>query len=109
MFDGNAREAMEFYKKALGGELHLRTFGESGQGAPEMADRVMHAKLASGSWALMGSEIMGGGPMAAGNNFSVALTCEVPRSRTGSTRHWGRAARRPCPCRTPSGVRALGC
>lgn len=76
MFDGNAREAMELYQGALGGELHVMTFGESGQGGPEVAHRVMHAKLASGTWALMGSDTMGGGPMTVGNNFSVALTCE---------------------------------
>ena len=76
MFDGEAREAMELYKKALGGELHLMTFGESGQGAPDIANRVMHGKLSAGSWTLMGSDTMGGGAMTKGNNFSVALTCE---------------------------------
>ena len=35
-FNGTAREAMEFYKSALGGELTLSTFGEFG--APEGVD-----------------------------------------------------------------------
>ena len=33
-FDGNAREAMEFYRDALGGELTVNTFGEYGDRRP---------------------------------------------------------------------------
>lgn len=29
-FDGNAREAMEFYETVFGGNLELSTFGEAG-------------------------------------------------------------------------------
>ncbi|HEX8105539.1 MAG TPA: VOC family protein, partial [Solirubrobacteraceae bacterium] len=43
-FDGTAREAMEFYRDVLGGELNVSTFGEFGmEGAG--ADGVMHAML----------------------------------------------------------------
>ena len=46
-FDGNAREAMEFYRSVLGGELNVMTFGDmGGMGMPE--DRhtlVMHSDL----------------------------------------------------------------
>ena len=43
-FDGTAREAMEFYRDALGGELVINTFAEfgAGQAAP---DGAMHAQL----------------------------------------------------------------
>jgi PhnB protein len=48
-FNGNAREAAEFYKGVFGGELTVSTFGEAGAdkmpGFEEMKDKVMHAML----------------------------------------------------------------
>jgi PhnB protein len=44
-FNGNARQAMEFYAGVLGGSLNLNTFADYGsQGSPD-ADRIMHAQL----------------------------------------------------------------
>jgi PhnB protein len=44
-FDGNARQAMEFYTGVFGGTLNLNTFADYGaQGTPD-ADRIMHAML----------------------------------------------------------------
>ena len=42
-FSSTAREAMEFYKSVLGGELQVMTFGQMGQ--TENADAVMHSSL----------------------------------------------------------------
>ena len=45
-FSGNAREAMEFYRSVLGGELDVMTFGDAGGGGGEYPDDgVMHAFL----------------------------------------------------------------
>ncbi len=45
-FSGNAREAMEFYRSVLGGQLDVMTFGDAGGGGDEYpADGVMHAVL----------------------------------------------------------------
>ncbi|MGK5685437.1 VOC family protein [Actinoplanes sp. URMC 104] len=44
-FNGNAREAMEFYHSVFGGELRINTFGEFGSDDPAIADKVMHASL----------------------------------------------------------------
>ncbi|MGY1706836.1 VOC family protein [Geodermatophilus sp. SYSU D00697] len=45
-FSGNAREAMEFYRSVLGGELQVMTFGDVGGGGGEYPDDgVMHAFL----------------------------------------------------------------
>lgn len=44
VLDGKAREAVEFYRSVLGGELHLMTFGEMGSEGP-LADQVMHSQL----------------------------------------------------------------
>jgi PhnB protein len=48
-FNGNAREAAEFYKSVFGGELTVSTFGDAGAdkmpGFEDMKDKVMHAML----------------------------------------------------------------
>jgi PhnB protein len=45
-FSGNAREAMEFYRSVLGGQLDVMTFGDAGGGGDEYPDDgVMHAFL----------------------------------------------------------------
>jgi PhnB protein len=47
-FNGNAREAAEFYKSVFGGEVHLDTFEKFSESMPvadEDKNRVMHAYL----------------------------------------------------------------
>lgn len=49
-FQGQAKEALEFYRSALGGELRVMTFGDNPAGQamgvpPEAADLVMHGQL----------------------------------------------------------------
>ena len=45
-FQDNARQAMEFYQGALGGELTLNTFGEfHASDDPAEADKIIHALL----------------------------------------------------------------
>jgi PhnB protein len=73
-FNGNAREAMEFYRDALGGSLYIQTFKESGQemeGAD--GDRIMHAKLESGEITIMASDGPPGQTVDVGNNVSLSL------------------------------------
>jgi PhnB protein len=74
-FDGNARQAMEFYKSVLGGTLTLSTFGEFGaQDSPE-ADKIMHGMLESDSgFTLMGADAQPGMEHNPGNNFAVSLS-----------------------------------
>ena len=43
-FRDNAREAMEFYQAALGGDLESNTFGEYGDPDAPEADLIMHAR-----------------------------------------------------------------
>jgi PhnB protein len=81
-FDGNAREAMEFYKVCLGAELAIMTFGESPmkmQMPPGSEKRVMHARLSKGALELMASDTMPGMPFQHGNNFSMSFNCETPQ------------------------------
>jgi len=49
-FNGNAREALEFYHSVLGGQLDISTFGEAGMPLPPEADasvneQVMHGQV----------------------------------------------------------------
>ncbi len=74
-FDGNAREAMEFYKSVFGGELSVSTFGEFGAPDPAVADQVMHAMLETDSgFTLMASDTPPGMDHDPGNNVSVSLS-----------------------------------
>ncbi|MEV8020197.1 VOC family protein [Streptomyces sp. NPDC086554] len=74
-FDGDARQAMEFYKEVFGGELALNTFGESGQQGTPHADKIMHALLeAPNGFTLMASDTPPGMQHSTGTNFSVSLS-----------------------------------
>jgi len=60
-FKGNCKEAFEFYKQALRGEIvamlpHRGTPAE-GHMAEECRDQIMHARLVAGSAVLMGSDV----------------------------------------------------
>jgi len=57
-FNGNCREAMDFYKKCLGGELNVMTFEGSPCPVPkEYKDKVMHSSLTlNGKTMLMASD-----------------------------------------------------
>jgi len=75
-FDGNTKEAMEFYNQVFGGELKLTTFGEfKGMPVPDgYADKIMHAVLESDDVTLMASEGRPGIPVKAGDNVSLSLS-----------------------------------
>jgi PhnB protein len=57
-FNGNARQAMEFYASVFGGTLNLSTFADYGaQGSPD-ADRIMHAMLETDAgYAIMAADV----------------------------------------------------
>ena len=74
-FDGNAREAMEFYQSVLGGELKVNTFGEFGNPDPALKDLVMHANLDTPKgYRLMASDSAPGMTLNRGNNVTVSLS-----------------------------------
>jgi PhnB protein len=57
-FDGNARQALEFYSSVFGGDLNLNTFADFGaQGSPD-ADRIMHGQLETGAgYTIMAADV----------------------------------------------------
>ncbi len=74
-FDGNARDAMEFYKGVFGGTLTMNTFGEYGaEGTPE-ADKIMHGQLETDSgYTLMGADTPPGMEFNPGDTVTVSLS-----------------------------------
>ena len=95
-FDGNAREAMEFYQSVLGGDLRISTFSEYG-GAPDglAADNVMHAMLETPSgFTLMASDTppeMSQGTGTGGGGVSLSLSGEDADELRG---YWERLSAR---------------
>jgi PhnB protein len=76
-FDGNAREALEFYRDALGGDLTVNTYGEYGDPHAAGADKLMHGMLETrAGFALMCADNAPGMPHQAGNNISISLSGE---------------------------------
>ena len=74
-FDGDARQAMEFYKGVFGGELNLNTFGEFGDAGSPGADKIMHAQLETSSgFTLMASDTPPGMQRNPGDSMSISLS-----------------------------------
>lgn len=77
IFNGNAREAMAFYHKALGGSLDIMPFGENIPNTPkEHANRVMHADLQAGVITLMASDSQPNEPVKSGDSVTLMLNFE---------------------------------
>jgi PhnB protein len=73
--DGNAREAMDFYKSVFGGTLTMSTFGEFGAPDPAIADKVMHAMLETGNGlVLMASDPPPDMTVTPGSSISISLS-----------------------------------
>ena len=80
-FDGNCREAFDFYRTIFGGDYQaFETFAngpEDMQVAEEEKDNVMHVSLPIGESVLMGSDSGSfGPPLSIGNNFSISIEGE---------------------------------
>ena len=83
-FDGNCREAFEFYRSVFGGDFSvIQTFADGPPDMPgrdELGDRIMHVSLPVGGNVLMGSDRGPGfGPeVVVGNNFSISIDRTEP-------------------------------
>ena len=74
-FDGNARQAMEFYGTVFGGEATLSTFGEYGDTSAPGAEKIMHAQLETpAGYTLMAADTPPGMPFTPGNTITVSLS-----------------------------------
>jgi PhnB protein len=79
-FNGNAREAFEFYKSCLGGKTTYTTVGESPMAAmmPDKKDMIFHANLTSGELVLLGSDMAADGGPKKGNTTVLTLESNSP-------------------------------
>ena len=74
-FNGNARQAMEFYKEVFGGGLTVNTFGEFGAPDSPDAEKIMHGMLETDNgFTLMGADIPAGMERNPGDNISISLS-----------------------------------
>lgn len=80
--DGNAKEAIEFYEKALDAQqLFVQTFGEMPENPDfpipaEVKGRIGHATLKVGETELMFSDTFPGSPFSSGNQVSICITTD---------------------------------
>ncbi|WP_144509632.1 VOC family protein [Bacillus sp. FJAT-22090] len=100
-FNGNCREAAEFYAKVFKTEKpQIMTFGEAPQSPdytlPEEAkDLVMHTRLNINGSNVMFSDVFPGSPFIAGNNVSLAFVSkdeEEVRSAFEALKEGGRVS-----------------
>ena len=83
-FNGNAAEAMRFYKSALGGELHIQTFGEAGVAQNDAEKNLtMHAALTGDGITLFASDGRPGTKVVFGDNVHLSLNGDDESTLTG--------------------------
>jgi PhnB protein len=78
-FNGNCREAMNFYQECLGGELALQTLGEypnTDKMPKQMKAYILHATLTRNGLVIMGSDMLGEDGLKKGNTISLMLNCD---------------------------------
>lgn len=75
VFDGNAREALDFYVSVLGGHLEVSTFGDFPGAGPEVADQIMHGQLETpAGFTIMASDSPPGTSRTLGDHITVSLS-----------------------------------
>ncbi len=75
--DAKCKEAMNFYKDCIGGELTFQSIGETPMAKempPEKQGYIMHASLKNSSLELFGSDMMMDKAVV-GDNVTLSLNC----------------------------------
>ncbi len=73
-FDGQTKDAMEFYQSVLGGDLKMQTFAESGMPTtPQNQNRIIHADLKNDALSFMASDGDEQHPVVMGNNIHMSV------------------------------------
>lgn len=77
-FQGNCKEALDFYKEVFDGEIsQISTYGESPmESQKEFSDKIMHARLQFGDTLMMFSDMMGEKEADAGSMISLSIECD---------------------------------
>jgi PhnB protein len=73
-FNGNARQALEFYHSVLGGTISLNTFASFGMSGPD-ADRIMHGQVdTEAGYTIMAADVTSEMDYHAPAAFSVSIS-----------------------------------
>ena len=85
VFPGTCRDALEFYRGSLGGEItSLTTFADSPIDVqPDCRDRIYNAELRVGDVVLKASDDLPTHPVTVGSNISLFLTFATREERDG--------------------------
>ncbi|ANU23072.1 VOC family protein [Planococcus donghaensis] len=78
IFNGNAKEALEFYKKTFDGEISdVQTYGEADFPTPSEAEnKIMHARFKKGELFFMVSDAFPNQDVESGSNIALVLEFE---------------------------------
>ncbi|HEX7068545.1 MAG TPA: VOC family protein [Candidatus Limnocylindria bacterium] len=92
-FDGNAREALDFYRDVLGGTLVTTTYAEGGmEHDPADANKVMHGQIENDSgYTIMASDAPSGTPAEPMSNVQISLSGDAA-SDDELTGYWNKLA-----------------
>ncbi|MEO6232503.1 MAG: VOC family protein [Ferruginibacter sp.] len=77
-FGGNCRQAMQFYKSCLGGELIFQTVGASSiadEMPLKMKKFILHSTLTNDNMILMATDMVSANGLKKGNAVSLMLNC----------------------------------
>lgn len=77
-FNGNCKEAMNFYKEVLGGELTLMVAGETpvaAQMPSQYHHLILHSSLKTDNFEIMATDMVPGG-FIEGNTVHMCLICK---------------------------------
>jgi PhnB protein len=80
-FNGNCREAMNFYKEIFGGELSLMTGGESpaaSQMPPQYHNAILHSSLKTVDFEIMATDMVPD-KFNEGNTVHLSLICKTEK------------------------------
>ena len=82
-FNGDCREAMNFYVSVFGGELSLMTYAEAPSDLHQGGDRILHARLSEGEFSLRAADYPPNQSVGVGGNCALFLECanEVDQDR----------------------------
>lgn len=77
-FNGNCREAMNFYHTCFGGKIQFQTIGDSPLGnklGPEIQHFILQASISTDHFTLMGTDMVEENGLVQGNAVSIWVEC----------------------------------
>ena len=108
-FNGNARQALEFYAGVFGGTPILSTFADFGAKDSPDADRIMHGMLETpAGYTIMAADVTSDMEYHAPAGFSISLSGDDDALR-GFGRSCPPAAPRPCRWTSRPGATSSAC